>query len=196
MAIRHLLPQSYESQPWRNGLGVSRTIARGGEPDGRTDWVLSLTTIGSDCPFSDYRGYDRVFTPVAGKGVTLAIDSRAPVRLDVTDRPFGFSGDAHVECRLVDGPVEVVNAMVLRAWGVQTVTILHGRALHYPVTAPIVLLHAMHGPAEFTIADRAFTLDPGGTLRLDDEVGTNVAIAPGPATAIYAAAFRPNAERG
>lgn len=191
MAIRHILLQRYESQPWRNGLGISRTIACGRDPDGTIAWSLSLTTIGADCPFSDYRGYDRVFTPVAGSGVTLAIDGRAPVRLDMVDRPFGFSGDACVECRLIGGPVDVVNAMVLRTWGVQTVTVLHGHTPHYPVTAPIVLLHALHGPAEVTIAKRSCLLGTGDTLRLDDEVGTNAAITAGPATAIYAVAFRP-----
>ena len=60
MASQHLTPDRYAAQPWRNGLGTSRTIASATDPAGRLCWTLSLTAITQDCPFSDYRGYDRV----------------------------------------------------------------------------------------------------------------------------------------
>lgn len=191
MAIRILHPSAYEAQPWRNGLGTSRTVASAGA-GGQLDWLLSLTAIERDCPFSDYRGYDRVFTPVAGHGVVLTVDGAAS-RLDANDRPFAFAGDARVDCRLIDGPVAVVNAMVRRAWGVQTVTVLHGRTLHYGVTAPIVLLHALRRAASLTIAGRSHALEPGGTLQLDGEAGAHVDIEAAGDGAIYAVAFRPAA---
>ena len=52
-----------------NGLGSSREVARE-DADGRLCWMVSLTTIMRDSPFSDYRGYDRLgtFKPVAMPG--------------------------------------------------------------------------------------------------------------------------------
>lgn len=191
MASQHLTPDRYAAQPWRNGLGTSRTIASATDPAGRLCWTLSLTAITQDCPFSDYRGYDRVFTPVTGNGVTLAIDGGMPQRIDRVDHPFAFTGDARVECRLLGGSVEVINAMVARDWGLQTVTILRGEPLDYPITAPIVLIHALRGPVSISLHGRKFALAPGDTLRLDDETGGRAELALAPGAAAYAVAFQP-----
>jgi environmental stress-induced protein Ves len=190
-----LLPaDGYRRAPWRNGLGVSREVARGldprGEDQGRTRWLVSLTTIEADCPFSDYRGHDRILTPL-GEGIALAVGDSPPVALP-RFRPFAFSGDDAVACRLAAGPAAVINAMIARDWGSQSVTMLQTVPARFFVAAPHAVLHAPGG-ATVTVAGAAFTLVAGDSLRIDDDVaGTELAITAAGAVPLYLATFRPH----
>ena len=193
--VATVLPAArYRSAPWRNGLGVSREVTRedadGGEDGaGGVRWLVSLTAIAGDCPFSDYRGYDRILTPL-GEGVTLAVGEAPPVAL-ARFQPFAFPGDEAVACRLAAGPAAVINAMVARDWGSQSVTMLRAAAARFAIAAPIMVLHAPGG-ATMTIAGAAFALAPGDSLRLDDMAGAEAAIAAAAETPLYLAAFRPH----
>jgi environmental stress-induced protein Ves len=190
-----LLPAGgYRSAPWRNGHGVSREIARGEDPPGGgtmgARWLVSLTTIEADCPFSDYRGYDRILTPL-GEGIALAVGGAPPAAL-VRYRPFAFPGDAPVACTLAAGPAAVLNAMVARAWGSQTVTMLRAAQARFTIAAPLVLLHAPGG-ARAIIGGAAFTLAAGDSLRIDDLAGAEAVIAVAAAdTPLALVAFRPH----
>ena len=185
-----LLPADlYRRAPWRNGLGVSREVARD-EKQGHASWLVSLTTIEADCPFSDYRGHDRILTPL-GEGIALAVGGAPPVALP-RFQPFAFSGDDAVACRLAAGPAAVINAMVARDWGSQSVTMLQTIPARFFVAAPHAVLHAPGG-ATVTIAGAAITLAAGDSLRIDDDVaGTELAItAAAGAVPLYLATFRP-----
>jgi hypothetical protein len=188
MAVAQLTPDRYRRTPWRNGLGVSREVASS-RAEGGARWLVSLTTIARDCPFSDYRGYDRVLTPLA-EGVVLTVDDASPAALERL-RPFAFAGDAEVDCRLLHGPADVINAMVARDWGSQTVTLLRGEAARFAVAAPFAVLHAL-GAATVTMDGDAFVLAPGDSLRIEDMAGAAVATAAAPATPLYLAQFRPH----
>jgi environmental stress-induced protein Ves len=187
MAVAHLSADDYRRAPWRNGLGVSREVARAEDGSGGARWLVSLTTIAADCPFSDYRGYDRVLTPL-GDGVLLAVGDAAPVQLAKL-RPFAFSGDDRVECRLAAGPTDVINAMVARDWGSQSVTLLQAVQARFAIASPIAVLHAP-GAATVTIAGAAYSLAPGDSLHLDDMAGSDIAAAS--ETPLYLATFRPH----
>lgn len=190
MAVALLAADGYRSAPWRNGLGVSREVARAegpGEGSGAR-WLVSLTTIARDCPFSDYRGYDRVLTPLAD-GVALAVGS-APLASLAKLRPFAFSGDARVDCRLAAGPAEVINAMVARDWGSQEVSMLAGTVPRLAIAAAAAVLHAL-GAAEVTIGGAVAMLGPGDSLRIDAMPEAEIAIAAAPAARLYLARFRP-----
>jgi environmental stress-induced protein Ves len=189
MAVAHLTPKRYRSAPWRNGLGVSREVARGAGGDGGASWLVSLTTIAADCPFSDYRGYDRILTPL-GDGVVLTVGGAAPVPL-ARLQPFAFAGDAQVDCRLAAGPAEVVNAMVARDWGSQSVTLLQAAPARFAIAAPVAVLHAL-GKATVTVAGAAFALAVGDSLRVDDMAGAEAVIAAASETPLYLATFQPH----
>lgn len=189
MAVERLTPDRYRSAPWRNGLGVSREVARDEGADGGAHWLVSLTTIMRDCPFSDYRGYDRVLTALAG-GVELTVGDAPPAALEKL-RPFAFAGDERVDCRLAGGPAEVINAMVARDWGAQTVTLFRGPASRFAIAAPSAVLHALDA-ATVTIAGEAFALAAGDSLRIEDMMGAETSIAASPEAPLYLAAFRPH----
>src|SRR6185503_10870411 len=120
----------HQTQPWKNGLGLSKLIAQV-PPDAGFDtvlWQVSATEFGTDCPFSDLRGLDRLFTVIDGAGVELAsVDEATGVaRKQIVRRlqPYAFAGDWRTTCRVLDGPVRVLNVMTRRGRFAATVEIL------------------------------------------------------------------------
>lgn len=105
---------------WKNGLGISYTIAdfpRGAGFDA-VDWQVSGTQLGADCPFSDLPGLDRQFMVLEGAGVELTCTDENGTttvnRVEPMRGPFAFRGDWRTTCRLLDGPVKVFNVMTRR----------------------------------------------------------------------------------
>ena len=107
------------TEPWRNGRGVTRTIATGavlgGEP---ASWRLSLADIGASGPFSNFDGYDRTIVSIEGPEAALDIDG---VRTSLVRHwPLRFIGEAVVSAE-IDGPTRDVNVMVRRDAAAATV---------------------------------------------------------------------------
>jgi environmental stress-induced protein Ves len=110
---------SHGAAPWKNGLGISYTIAD--SPSGAdfdaVDWQVGHTEIAADCPFSHLPGLDRTFTVLEGAGVELtSVDERGETRAARVPplRPYAFRGDWKTGCRLLAGPVRVFNVMTRR----------------------------------------------------------------------------------
>jgi environmental stress-induced protein Ves len=102
--------------PWKNGGGTTREIAIEPDPEGATRplWRLSIATIASDGPFSDFMGYDRTIVAIEGGGVELTFANGQAVTLDRERRALGFPGEQRVWCRLLEGPVRDLNVMTRR----------------------------------------------------------------------------------
>ena len=109
-----LTPASFLRVPWKNGGGVSTTIASEGLPGASpgdwagTIWQLGRTRIVAPAPFSDLTGFDRVQIVIGGSGLVLEtptgdIDLREPFQ------PARYDGGTAIISRLENGPVEVVN---------------------------------------------------------------------------------------
>lgn len=103
-------------EPWKNGGGVTRTLAA--DPDGR--WRVSIADIQRDGPYSRFPGDDRVSVVLSGDGVTLQGEGVAvPLR---PREPAPFGGDAALQSTLIGGPVRVLNLFVRRGEAVASVT--------------------------------------------------------------------------
>ncbi len=110
----------HRATPWKNGLGISYTIAD--FPHGAgfdlVEWQVGHTEIGADCPFSNLPGLDRQFMVIEGAGVELtcadAAGDTTVHRIDPLRAPFSFHGEWRTSCRLLDGPVKVFNVMTRR----------------------------------------------------------------------------------
>lgn len=85
--------------PWRNGRGVTRDIATICARDGGLWWQASLAELTEDCDFSDYTGFRRVFTPVAGDFIALSHGGGPFVPCPLLT-PYRFDGGARTQCRL------------------------------------------------------------------------------------------------
>ncbi len=116
MKLGRLEPAQFIKVPWKNGGGISLTIAqhhRNGTVAGDWSsliWQLGRTAIVEPAAFSDLAGFDRIQVLVKGSGLVLQtpdgdIDVRQPFH------PVRFRGDTPVVSRLENGPVEVVNLM-------------------------------------------------------------------------------------
>ena len=120
MPAIHFPASKHRAQPWKNGLGVSYTIADFPQGAGfdTVEWQVGHTDIGVDCPFSDLPGLDRQFMVIEGAGVELTCADEAGKttvhRIDSLQAPFAFHGDWATSCRLLDGPVKVFNVMTRR----------------------------------------------------------------------------------
>lgn len=120
MPLHPLPADGHKRIPWKNGLGVSQTIA--GEPADadyeRLRWQVSSTSIDADCPFSNHAGIDRQFMVMTGKGVELrSVDERDVLHTGTVlplELPYAFHGDWSTTCRLLEGPVRVFNVLTRR----------------------------------------------------------------------------------
>ncbi len=117
-AVRVIDPSRHRTMPWKNGFGTTTEIAID-PPEaglgGRFRWRLSIAAVQRSGPFSAFPGYERTIMVIEGRGMELAVGSDPPRRLDRLFEPFVFSGDAPVQCRLLDGPVRDLNLMVDRS---------------------------------------------------------------------------------
>lgn len=100
---------NYPRMPWKNGGGSTEEITRdaGTGLDG-FGWRLSIADIGESGGFSTFAGYERVISVLQGDGMTLNVDGRTTRPLHPLDA-FSFSGESHVHCTLLGGPIRDFN---------------------------------------------------------------------------------------
>ncbi|MCV2865551.1 HutD family protein [Albidovulum sediminicola] len=111
--MRIFAPEDFDTQPWKNGSGVTHEIAREDHGAGLL-WRLSIAEVGTDGPFSAFPGLARVLTVIEGAGLHLHTPEG---RLDALPlAPVAFSGDTPVRSRLIDGPVRDFNVIYDPAW--------------------------------------------------------------------------------
>lgn len=94
--------------PWKNGGGITRSIAKGLLAD-RAAWTISRADVAQDGPFSDFAGMTRVLTVVSGGAMEL----QAPTHT-ITARmwqPVHFDGALKVQSSLTNGPLTDLNLM-------------------------------------------------------------------------------------
>ena len=104
--MRIILPSDFQTQPWKNGGGITHEIARE-DVGGSLLWRLSIAEVASDGPFSAFTGLSRVLTVIDGAGLWLDTPQG---RLDALPlQPLPFSGDLPVASRMIDGPIRDFN---------------------------------------------------------------------------------------
>lgn len=161
----------HPTQPWKNGLGVSKLIAQA-PPDAGFDtvlWQVSATEFGTAAPFSHLPGLDRLFTVIDGAGVELTSvdEATGAVARQIVRRlqPYAFAGDWRTTCRVLDGPVRVLNVMTRRGRFAARVEIRSGEREH----------HLECAASETLVAVDLHSLD---AWLLDDAAAAASAIAP------------------
>ncbi|MFG2719528.1 HutD family protein [Streptomyces sp. NPDC048416] len=140
--MRTLRAAARTAVPWKNGGGVTRSVAAHPEGAGTADfaWRVSLADVGADGPFSGFPGVDRILTVVEGAGMDLTVGGRRRL-VDERFVPQRFPGDAPTDCRLLAGPVVNFNVMFRRGRPEPSVAVVRGD-LNVPGPALIVALDA------------------------------------------------------
>ena len=102
--------------PWKNGGGVTREIAV--HPAGATMddfvWRISMATVASARPFSNFTGIDPVL--VVLEGVLSLETAGRHVSLGTDSAPFALAGDVATYGEPLGGPVTDLNVMPRRGW--------------------------------------------------------------------------------
>lgn len=124
--VEILPPSTYRRSRWKNDQGASFDIA--GAPEGAgwdgLIWRLSLADIERDSAFSEFAGIDRTFVAVAGGGLTLDPEGRAPIAVPHLHVPVSFPGEWRIACRLHSGPARAFNVLTARGRARHAVRIL------------------------------------------------------------------------
>lgn len=171
-----LIPRSAgELVPWANGLGMSRVIFGLDGPASRSQASpghcrLSSTRIERDCPFSFYPGLDRTIVLLGGNGFELVHDA---IETQVAAHRFDtlrFHGDRQTHCRLLDGPVEVLNLMASRDFArceLVAMTLAETPSRHR-LTPSVRALYLLGGAVEARLGgDPILVMQAGDALRFD-----------------------------
>lgn len=149
MTVRILRSADRAPSAWKNGGGITHEVAAEPPGAGLDDfgWRVSLAEVASGGPFSAFPQVDRVITLVSGHGMELSVDG-VPTELAEPGVPFAFSGDAAVDCRLLDGPVVDFNVMTRRGRFAATVeTMAAGRREVTAAGPTTILIVALAGSA-------------------------------------------------
>ena len=98
-------------QPWRNGGGTTREIARGpaGAAPDAWGWRLSIADVGRAGDFSVFEGMERILTVIEGELLLLTVDGREQGLERY--RPFRFDGGAATSAALPTGPIRDLNVI-------------------------------------------------------------------------------------
>ncbi|MGO4236998.1 HutD/Ves family protein [Pseudarthrobacter sp. YAF2] len=102
-----------KAEPWRNGGGVTREIARQGSAVGGWDWRVSIADVTKAGDFSEFPGMERVLTVIEGDLLLLTVDgAEQPVE---KYRPFRFDGGAATTGTLPTGDIRDLNVITRAA---------------------------------------------------------------------------------
>lgn len=114
--MKILRAQDHTRMPWKNGKG--ETIQIGIHPEDASledfDWRVSIATVDSDGPFSQFPGIDRTISILTGEGIVLSVADRDPARLTQNSAPFAFPADVTSSATLIGGAITDLNVMVRR----------------------------------------------------------------------------------
>ena len=159
--------------PWKNGGGHTTEIAAHPAGSGFDSfvWRVSVAEVLHDGDFSPFAGVDRTLVLLAGAGMRLT-GVGEPLELRTLFEPVRFSGDASLNCSLVDGPVRDFNLMVRRhaAHGDVVVRREGGEAI---APADTFVCYAAVGASECLMAGHPpISLAEAHTLLLTRDAGT------------------------
>lgn len=110
LSIQRIAAQDYQTQAWRNGLGITREIARFPQ-EGEWDWRLSIAQVDADSAFSLFPGVDRRLVLLRGNGMRLRFADGETLELAPPHGDAAFAGEREVTGELIDGPTEDFNLM-------------------------------------------------------------------------------------
>lgn len=160
MLIQTFSPDDYQHVPWKNGGGITTTIASEKRPgvEGWAGilWQLGRTKIVTPAPFSDLAGFERMQVVIGGSGLVLETPDGG-INLREAFRPVRYDGGTPITSRLENGPVEVVNLIASRDFCTVDLIVLHkGETAALPAARHIVL--APTAPAGIGIGEREHSL--------------------------------------
>jgi uncharacterized protein len=152
--------------PWRNGLGITREIAREANGDCFA-WRFSVADVAADGAFSRFDGMRRILTVVDGKGMELQHQT-ATLQADL-GLPVEFDGSLDITSRLKGGPLRDLNLIFdPKQYGGHVSLLPTGGSLTLQCGEKQTLaLYCMRGTVEL---EQSQTLNKGDTAFLESNI--------------------------
>ena len=147
--------------PWKNGGGETREVlvSPAGASLDTMEWRVSLATVASDGPFSEFRGITRTLSVISGSGITLRVGDGPSRRLLQSSEPCTFNGETPTGAWLIDGPITDLNVMSRRGVASHRVTRMHLEgASQLAVTGDITLVFCHTGALKCGVGPAAIEL--------------------------------------
>jgi len=161
-----LTAEDYQPVPLKHQRWTTREVAVAA-PGDRPLWRVGLTRILQDCDFSRFDRMDRTIMMIDGLGFELDFGGNGTALLDRRYNPVEFRGDWATRCRLVSGPVEVINVITDRRRATHNVTVMalgmNERVRDLKAEASVIF--CLVGEAELVLGKERFVLAAGETLR-------------------------------
>ncbi len=171
MTVRVLFTHHWQTQPWKNGGGITHEIVRSDDADG-TRWRLSIAEVAADGPFSRFDGIDRVILMLDGNGFHLHGVGANPQRIEQTLQPFAFAGETAINCTLVNGPVRDFNLMTRRGAVQASFDVLQLTGTRQQLQLqPDTFVYVASGSVFAELNEHGFCLDASQTLHAQGEAG-------------------------
>ncbi len=161
-----LVPEDYQPVPVKHQRWTIRDIAVAA-PGDRPLWRVSLTRILQDCDFTVFDRMDRTIMMIDGLGFELDFGGNGSALLDRRYNPVEFRGEWSTRCRLLSGPVEVINVITDRRRATHHVTVmaLGTNERLRDLKGEASLVFCLVGEAELMLGKERFLLAAGETLR-------------------------------
>lgn len=153
------------AEPWKNGRGVTRTLAsHDGSP---SQWRVSLAEITQDGPYSRFDGVVRHSLIVAGRGIVLRDGSDTVVLAPGV--PTQYDGEPVWEASLVDGACQALNVMVDRTrWLARVETLAPETPAEFvPCIGSVLVVFSGDGRCEIRRAGERCVMPPRTFVTLD-----------------------------
>ncbi len=161
-----LTAEDYHPVPVKHQRWTTREVAVAA-PGDRPLWRVGLTRILQDCDFSHFDRMDRTIMMIDGFGFELDFGGNGTALLDRRYNPVEFRGDWATRCRLVSGPVEVINVITDRRRATHNVTVMalgmNERVRDLKGEASVIF--CLVGEAELVLGKERFVLAAGESLR-------------------------------
>jgi environmental stress-induced protein Ves len=178
--VRIIRASDCKTTPWKNGGGSTTEVAVAPADASLDDfdWRISMATVASDGPFSNFPGIDRTLVVIKGNGLILTIGDAAPVALADTSAPVSLPGDTPTSARLTAGAITDLNVMTRR-----------GRFRHHLLRVStsmscdfgnnnIAVVLSRDGATGIIAGDNSATLEPGDAVLIERATATDLRIVP------------------
>jgi environmental stress-induced protein Ves len=110
--VRHFVLDAIPAEPWRNGGGLTRTIAAASQGE-QVIWRVSAADITRAGPFSRFAGMNRTAVLIRGERLELT-GGRRHIAFDALGHTAHFDGDEMLYASRPEPPARLWNVMTRR----------------------------------------------------------------------------------
>ncbi len=176
MSTNIIKPDEFRRVQWKNGRGITKELAvHFVKGESRYLWRISVASVDTDGPFSDFSGYERSLIMLEGKGIRLKHSGRKESILKDTSAVADFSGDGLTYAELIEGPIKDFNVMCLRG-KCNAVTSVQKAGSRADLSCADVSIYSPYRTSVFSVCGKEYSLPEDHLFRISTEIKTVLSV--------------------